>query len=304
MPIAGVLFFAWAVVKAKGLGPIVHQPGTISGSTKAWAIVAGIMSCISNFATLIVNKYVPLYFPLNIDAELISPDFTRFAQTPSTPFWPQLITIPCGFAITCFIGVIVGSAGKVIYGEDMWNPLDLLGKFLDNNGTQASSATRAGVFFIALAFSLAQLGVNIAANSVSAGSDLTAILPKFLNIRRSGYICAIIGLLIQPWKLFASSSTFTSYLSAYSTFLSSITGVLFADYYLVRKGYLDINGLYSGSSQGPYWYTAGINWRAYVAYVLGIVINFVGFLGQVGLDVPESALKMYQLVRTEEESFS
>lgn len=41
VPIAGVLFFVWAVVKAKGLGPIVHQPGTLHGSAKGWAFVTG-----------------------------------------------------------------------------------------------------------------------------------------------------------------------------------------------------------------------------------------------------------------------
>lgn len=130
---------------------------------------------------------------------------------------------------------------------------------------------------------------------MSAGSDLTALLPKFLNIRRSGYICALVGILIQPWVLVSSSSTFTSYLSAYSTFLSSIAGVIFSDYYLVRKGYLDVNQLYSGSTKGHYWYSAGINWRAYVAYILGIVVNIVGFVGAVGVTVPDAAQKAYQL---------
>lgn len=32
-----------------------------------------------------------------------------------------------------------------------------------------------------------------------------------------------------------------------------------------------------------------------MAYVLGIVINFVGFIGQCGVTVPDAALKMYQL---------
>ncbi|CAF2926397.1 unnamed protein product [Rotaria sp. Silwood2] len=49
------------------------------------------------------------------------------------------------------------------------------------------SGTRVGVFCISLSFCLAQLGVNIAANSISAGCDLTAICPKDLNIRRSAY---------------------------------------------------------------------------------------------------------------------
>ncbi|CAF4334853.1 unnamed protein product, partial [Adineta steineri] len=187
VPIAAVVFFIWTLVKAKGLGPVIHQPGTLKGSLHAWAWMSGIMSCISNFATLIVNN----------------PDYTRFATRPSAVFWPQLLTIPIGFSITCFIGIIVGSSSNVIFGQPIWNPLELLGEFLDS---QPSIGTRIGVFFISLAFALAQLGVNIAANSVSAGSDLTALLPKFLNIRRSGYICAVVGLIICPWNLLASSS--------------------------------------------------------------------------------------------------
>ena len=55
VPLAGVAFFGWAVAKAGGLGPIVHQPNTVHGSELGWAFVKGIMSSISNFATLIVN---------------------------------------------------------------------------------------------------------------------------------------------------------------------------------------------------------------------------------------------------------
>lgn len=246
------------------------------GSARGWFWMSGIMSCISNFVTLMVNN----------------PDFTRFATRPSATFWPQLFTIPLGFAITCFVGIIVSSSSNVIFGQPIWNPLDLLGKFLD---TQPSAGTRAGVFFISLAFALAQLGVNIAANSVSAGSDLMALLPKFLNIRRAGYICAIVGLVICPWNLLSNSSTFTTYLSAYSTFLSSVVGVMISDYYFVRKGYLDIQDLYSGSKQSSYYFTLGINWRAYIAYIGGILINVVGFAGAVGAHVSTAAQNMYHL---------
>ena len=55
------------------------------------------------------------------------------------------------------------------------------------------------MFIIAFAFALAQLGTNIAANSVSAGTDMTALLPRYLNIRRGGYICAAVGLAMCPW---------------------------------------------------------------------------------------------------------
>ena len=76
---------------------------------------------------------------------------------------------------------------------------------------------------------------------------MTALLPRFLNIRRGGYICALVGLVMCPWNLLSSSNKFTTYLSAYSVFLSSIAGVILSDYYFVRKGYFQIIELYSES---------------------------------------------------------
>ena len=46
------------------------------------------------------------------------------------------------------------------------------------------------------------------------------------NIRRGGFIAAIVGICMLPWNLLKSSNNFSSYLSAYSVFLSSIAGVM------------------------------------------------------------------------------
>jgi nucleobase:cation symporter-1, NCS1 family len=54
VPVAGVAFFIWSIKKAGGVGPIVRQPGTATGSDLAWGFIKGIMSSIANFATLIV----------------------------------------------------------------------------------------------------------------------------------------------------------------------------------------------------------------------------------------------------------
>lgn len=179
----------------------------------------------------------------------------------------------------------------VIFGQAIWNPLDLLQSFL-NEGTHQN---RAGVFLIALAFALAQLGTNIAANSVSAGTDMTALLPRYLNIRRGGYICALIGLVMCPWKLLSSSNNFTTYLSAYSVFLSSIAGVIMCDYYIVRRGYLKIKDLYSAKKTSAYYYIAGFSWKGYTAYIVGVLINIVGFVGAIGQPVPMGATYIYRL---------
>lgn len=275
VPCAGIAFLAWTVSRAGGIGPIIKQKNTIHGSDLAWEIVKGIMSSIANFATLIVN----------------GSDFSRFARKPSDALWSQMITIPFGFALTSFIGIIVSSSSTVIYNEAIWDPLDLLENFINDGG----SAQRFGVFIIAMAFALAQLGTNIAANSVSAGTDMTALFPRYINIRRGGYICAAIGLAMCPYNLLTDANQFTTYLSAYSVFLSSIAGVMVADYYLVRKGYLEIKELYDGRKSGPYFYTWGINWRAYAAYISGILINVVGFAGAIGRDVPIGAQYIYNL---------
>ncbi|KAJ5904327.1 Uracil permease [Penicillium tannophilum] len=274
-PIAAIAFFAWAISRANGIGPIIHQPNTVHGSTLAWQVVTGIMTCIGNFAALIMND----------------PDFSRFARTPKDALWSQLLTIPIGFGITSFIGIIVSSSATVIYGTQVWNPLTLLGMFLEG----ASSGQRFGIFIIALGFTLAQLGTNISANSVSAGTDLTALMPRYLNIRRGSYICAGISLAMCPWKLVTGSSEFTTYLSAYSLFLSAIAGPMICDYYFVRRGFLDIKGLYSARKTDPYYYTYGFSWRAYAAYFSGILINIVGFVGQVGPKVPVGAQYIYNI---------
>jgi NCS1 family nucleobase:cation symporter-1 len=135
------------------------MPGKAEGSVLAWAMIKGIMSSIANFATLIIND----------------PDFTRFASKPKDVLWSQLITIPLGFAITSFIGIIVSSSSIVIFGNAIWNPLQLLTSFLQ----EGSSGNRAGVFLISSAFALAQLGTNIAANSVSAVGHLFCFTSMF-----------------------------------------------------------------------------------------------------------------------------
>ncbi|KAK4125861.1 hypothetical protein N657DRAFT_281034 [Parathielavia appendiculata] len=276
VPVAGIAFLIWAVVRAGGVGPIVRQPATKKGSELAWEFVKGVMSSIANFATLIVND----------------PDFSRFAIKPRDALWSQLFAIPVGFAVTSFIGIIVSSSSTIIYGGDpIWDPLVLLERFIDDGG----SAQRFGVFVIAAAFALAQLGTNIAANSVSAGTDMTALLPRYLTIRRGGYICAAIGLAMCPYNLLTSSNQFTTYLSAYSVFLSSIAGVMISDYYLVRRGYLEVKELYDARRTGPYYFTYGFHWRAYAAYIGGILINVVGFAGAVGTPVPVGATYVYNV---------
>ncbi|KAI0298674.1 permease for cytosine/purines, uracil, thiamine, allantoin-domain-containing protein [Multifurca ochricompacta] len=276
-PTAGITFFVWCIVRAKGIGPIIHQPSTLHGSDLSWAMVVSLMSCISNMATLVTN----------------APDFASRARRPFAAGLPQLLAIPLTFSIVSFIGIIVSSSSQVIFGEPVWSPIDLLNRFLDDN---PSHATRFGVWFISTGFIIAQeYSTNISANTISAGCDLTALLPRFINIRRGGYVAAIVGICMLPWNLLKSSNGFTSYLSAYSVFLSSFAGVMITEYFFIRRGHYRVSDLYSPRSDGWYYYTFGVNLRAYAAYIAGILINVVGFAGATGRTVPLAATRIYQM---------
>lgn len=70
---------------------------------------------------------------------------------------------------------------------------------------------------------------------------------------------------------------------------------MISDYYLVRKGYLDVKELYSARKRGPYYGVFGWSWHAYTAYLSGIMINIVGFVGAVGQKVPAGARYIYNV---------
>jgi len=67
------------------------------------------------------------------------------------------------------------------------------------------------------------------------------------------------------------------------------------EYYLIRKGHYNVVDLYQTGQNTWYWYTYGINPRAYAAYISGILINVVGFAGATGRTVPVAATRIYEL---------
>jgi len=156
-----------------------------------------------------------------------------------------------------------------------------------------TSGNRAGCFFIAACFAYSAIFSSIFENSLPAGNDIAALFPKYLTVRKGFFICAVISFAINPWYLLGSASIFISFLASYQIFLSSITGVLLCHYYIITRGYLEIEDLYTSRKTGVYHYFHCWNWRAYLAYVIGIVPNFYGFLNNMGVSAPEGVIKAY-----------
>lgn len=82
VPPAGVAFFIWAIVRAHGIGPIVHRGSKAHGGALGWAMVQGIMSSIANFATLIVSYISEPFSPsLSWNSELQGMNRDRTLET-------------------------------------------------------------------------------------------------------------------------------------------------------------------------------------------------------------------------------
>ncbi|KZT30186.1 hypothetical protein NEOLEDRAFT_1127086 [Neolentinus lepideus HHB14362 ss-1] len=269
-----LVFFVMSCIEAGGIGPVARQGSTVHGTMKSWIIAQYIWIYCANCATYASN----------------AADFMRYAKKPNNAFWPQLIGFPLSTLLVGLVGNIVGSTSQVIFGDLIWNPITLLDAMLTRD---YSPRTRAGAFFLALGFTYSSIFSSIFENSIPAGNDLAALWPRFITVRRGFYIAAVVSYAMCPWYILGTASSFVSWLASYQIFLSAITGVMLCQYYIISRGHFIVPDLYTTKPSGLYWYSNGWNYRAYVAYVLGIAPNFYGFLGVFGVHVTTGAQREY-----------
>jgi NCS1 family nucleobase:cation symporter-1 len=67
------------------------------------------------------------------------------------------------------------------------------------------------------------------------------------------------------------------------------------DYFLVRKGNMDLLEMYTTSPTGRYFYYKGVNFRAYAAFIIGFLLPLPGFVGSFGHKIGAAATDMYAL---------
>ncbi|KZP26401.1 hypothetical protein FIBSPDRAFT_949577 [Athelia psychrophila] len=108
--------------------------------------------------------------------------------------------------------------------------------------------------------------------------DISGLWPRFINIRRGAYILAVLGIASNPWQILTSAATFLTAISGFGIFLAPMTGIMLADYLVVRKKTLVIEDLYVGDARSIYWYSHGVHWRAVLAWALGTWPTFPGFV--------------------------
>jgi nucleobase:cation symporter-1, NCS1 family len=206
-------------------------------------------------------------------------DIARYARSPRKVVITQAIALPVVITLTELLGTVMAASSQVLYGSILWNPLDVVIRW-DN---------RAAKFFAGLFFAFANIGTNVTGNSIPFANDLTGMFPKYINIRRGQFICAFLGFAICPWQIEAKAQRFLAFLGGYTVFLGPLLGgnhfasrsqslqfiltpfaaVLMSDFWIVRKGRgYNVYNLYKPG--GIYWYFAGINPRAMVAFIVGM----------------------------------
>ncbi|EXJ82513.1 hypothetical protein A1O3_06326 [Capronia epimyces CBS 606.96] len=259
----------WFTATAKGAGSLVHDVSGVAGVTQAkgshlgWMMVLGICTNISSISVHI----------------FVQSDYTRYARKPKDQILAQLVMVPLGTIVVALIGILCTSCAAQLFPEQngtlLWAPYELfsaLQQHYDN-----SSRSRAAVAFGILSFMVAQFGMVVANNGLSAGIDLSALFPRFFTIRRGMLLMSALAFIVQPWQLLNGASKFLTVLGGYGVFLGPMTGVMFADYFLLRKRLIKLTDLYENNSGSIYWYWLGMNWRALAAWAMGVWINLPGF---------------------------
>ena len=114
---------------------------------------------------------------------------------------------------------------------------------------------------------LAQWSTNTSANVIPAATIFSNIggpkVPFWIGV----VIAGVIGTLAQPWSLFDVLNTVLLIIGG---ILTSIVGIMFADYYLLRKRRLNVEELYEIA--GQYRYMNGFNLAGLTSWIIGGII--------------------------------
>lgn len=253
--IGGVVLLIWAVSAAGGLEQVLVGAARLQaagGETSFWVIFwPALTANVGYWATLSLNI----------------PDFTRYARSQKSQMLGQALGLPTTMLAFSFIGVAVTSATIVIFGEAIWDPIELV--------------KRVGAPFVVclamVVILIAQITTNMAANVVAPATGFSNLCPRRISFLVGSLMTAVLGIAMMPWKLIEDAGAYIFiWLIGYSSLMGAMGGILICDYWVARRQHLDLRDLFSVG--GRYHYRGGYNWRALLALGLAIAPVLPGFL--------------------------
>ncbi|EOD59069.1 NCS1 family nucleobase:cation symporter-1 [Amycolatopsis vancoresmycina] len=218
-------------------------------------------------------------------------DFSRFAPDQKTVKRGNFWGLPINSTAFALLSVIVTAGSMQVFGEAITDPAELLAKV---HNTPV-------LILGALTFAIATMGVNIVANFVSPAYDLANIWPKRITFTIGGMISAVAALCVLPWKLYSSPAVVNYFLGGLGAFLGPLFGIMIVDYYLIRRGKVDVAQLFVDGGSYP-----RVNPRALVTFfptaALAAVIALVPYFAPAApyswfIGTASSALLYYAVSR-------
>lgn len=228
------------------------QPESPTSASRIWSYILWLTAMVGFWATMSIS---------------IS-DITRFARSQRAQVSGQFLGLPGTMMLYSFVGIFVTCAASLIFDDVLvaedapWDPVSLLARFESPVVVVASQ-----LFML-----IATLSTNIAANVIAPANAFSNLLPRKVSFRSGGVITGILGIVICPWWLMDQISSVLLFVSG---LLGPVLGILVADYYVVRKGRLEVSELFR--ENGMYTYSRGFNPAAIVSLCIGMLTAVVGY---------------------------
>ena len=186
-------------------------------------------------------------------------DFARFVKNEDEMKKGNLWGLVGNIIFFSFITLMITGGTIAVFGEYIAQPIDMVAK-VDNMFL---------TLIAAFAFFSATVGINMVANFVPPAYDLANLIPSKINFRTGGLITAICGFIIGGlWVSVISQVGMFPFVNTLGAILAPVFGIMIVDYYIIKKGRLDVNALFSSSKSGKYYYKDGFNQKGMLAWII------------------------------------
>jgi len=185
-------------------------------------------------------------------------DFTRLAPDTTSVRRGNLLGLLGNGLAFGLVSIVIALAAVEVHGEAVSDPVHLM----------ADIDSVAMLLVAIIAVGLATVGINIILNFVSPAYDFANIAPRYISFRTGGLVTAVLSLLVMPWKLYASTTMVHYFLGGIGAMMGPLLGIMLVDYYVVRRGHVVVDDLYTADPAGAYHYTKGVSLTAVGCFVL------------------------------------
>ncbi|KAI3658943.1 hypothetical protein MP638_006319 [Amoeboaphelidium occidentale] len=208
-------------------------------------------------------------------------DFTRFAESNRQQVIGQAISLP-------FVSLLFSACGMILLSLFMsrFNITEM-----PSSIPEILTIVNDGVFttIFCTFFYVSYIIANVAFNGVAGAYGFSNVAPSFINYRLGITITAFLGAMYFPWLL-VGNKTVEMAVEFVILLVSSVLGVMLADYYVASDEAFETDELYYAN--GRYWFFYGFNWRGFLAIMVGMLAAVPGIVGK-SLNQPNAALVLY-----------